>query len=190
MDITVIQSKRKTMSLEINKNCEVIVRAPYGVSEGEIREFVYSRQDWIRVHLAKMRQRVQEQQERERRYGKQPKLTEQELRELSQKAKTVLSQKALFYAGQMGVTYNRITIRCQKTRWGSCSSKQNLNFNCLLMLCPEKVQDYVVIHELCHLIEMNHSKRFWKQVENIMPDYRVYKNWLKEHGTELINRLP
>ena len=89
----------------------------------------------------------------------------------------------------MNVQYGRITIRNQKTRWGSCSSKGNLNFNCLLMLAPDEVVDYVVIHELCHLIEMNHSKAFWKQVEQMMPDYKKHRKWLKDHGNEIMERM-
>ena len=97
--------------------------------------------------------------------------------------------KVKHYAGLMNVQYGRITIRNQKTRWGSCSSKGNLNFNCLLMLAPDEVVDYVVIHELCHLIEMNHSKAFWKQVEQMMPDYKKHRKWLKDHGNEIMERM-
>ncbi len=90
----------------------------------------------------------------------------------------------------MGVSYGRITIRSQRTRWGSCSSKGNLNFNCLLLLCPEAVQDYVVVHELCHRKELNHSPKFWAEVERICPDYKTHRKWLKENGSSLIGRLP
>ena len=90
----------------------------------------------------------------------------------------------------MGVTYGKITIRHQKTRWGSCSGTGNLNFNCLLMLVPEQVLDYVVVHELCHRKEMNHSPRFWKEVEAIFPEYREARKWLKDHGGSLICLLP
>ena len=76
----------------------------------------------------------------------------------------------------------------QKTRWGSCSSDGNLNFNCLLMLAPEEVQNYVVVHELCHRRQMNHSKKFWDEVEKYDPDYKKQKKWLKDHGDEIMRR--
>lgn len=93
------------------------------------------------------------------------------------------------YAKQIGVTYGRITIRNQKTRWGSCSSKGNLNFNCLLMLTPPEVIDYVVVHELCHRKEMNHSGAFWAEVEKVLPDYKEQVKWLKENGAQIIGRM-
>ena len=85
--------------------------------------------------------------------------------------------------------YGRITIRAQRTRWGSCSAQGNLNFNCLLMLTPDNVMEYVVVHELCHRKEMNHSARFWSEVEKILPDYRRSRQWLKDNGGGLIGRL-
>ena len=89
----------------------------------------------------------------------------------------------------MGVDYGQITIRSQKTRWGSCSSKGNLNFNCLLLLAPPEVLDYVVVHELCHRKEMNHSPRFWAEVARVMPDYKVRRKWLKDNGNGLMQLL-
>ena len=89
-----------------------------------------------------------------------------------------------------GVSFGRITIRAQKSRWGSCSAQGNLNFNCLLMLAPPEVLDSVVAHELCHLKQMNHSFKFWAEVEKIVPDYRSAKQWLKNCGPALIRRLP
>ncbi|MDY3888895.1 MAG: M48 family metallopeptidase, partial [Agathobacter sp.] len=86
-----------------------------------------------------------------------------------------IPKRVAYFADIMGVDYGRITIRMQKTRWGSCSSKGNLNFNCLLMLAPPEVIDYVVVHELCHRKEMNHSKAFWREVERVLPDYRSRK---------------
>ena len=117
------------------------------------------------------------------------KLSMTEIHKLADLALKVISVKVKHYAGLMNVQYGRITIRNQKTRWGSCSSKGNLNFNCLLMLAPDEVVDYVVIHELCNLIEMNHSKAFWKQVEQVMPDYKKHRKWLKDHGNEIMERM-
>lgn len=86
----------------------------------------------------------------------------------------------------VGVTYGRITIRNQKTRWASCSGKGNLNFNCLLILTPREIIDYVIVHELCHRKEMNHSKAFWSEVESVRPNYKESISWLKEEGSQII----
>ena len=117
------------------------------------------------------------------------KLTAEEIRALAAKALEVIPERVAYYAPLMGVTYNRITIRNQKTRWGSCSSKGNLNFNCLLMLCPPEVIDSVVVHELAHRREMNHSKRFYAHVLRVYPDYYKWNKWLKENGPALIRRM-
>jgi predicted metal-dependent hydrolase len=91
-----------------------------------------------------------------------------------------------YFAPLVGVDYRRITIRSQKTRWGSCSSSGNLNFNCLLLLAPPEVLDYVVVHELCHRKEMNHAPRFWAEVGRVLPDYKKRNKWLKENGSRLM----
>ena len=90
----------------------------------------------------------------------------------------------------LGAEFNRVTIRCQKTRWGSCSAKKNLNFNCLLMLAPAEVIDSVVAHEVCHLKEMNHGARFYALVREIFPDYDRCNRWLKDNGKLLMARIP
>ena len=82
------------------------------------------------------------------------------------------------------MTYGRITIREQKTRWGSCSSKGNLNFNWKLIRMPQEILDYVVVHELAHRMEMNHSPRFYRIVASVLPDYKIRERWLKAHGGE------
>ncbi len=102
----------------------------------------------------------------------------------------VYPQRVAYYARLLGVTYGRITVRMQKTRWGSCSAEGNLNFNVLLLLAPEAVLDYVVIHELCHRKFMNHSADFWRCVGEIMPEYKAHRKWLKDHGAELMSRIP
>ena len=171
-----VRSCRKTIALEVRPDGTVLVRAPLRMSAERVDAFVRSREDWLRAHISRA-PRVQ-------------KLTEAELADLAGKARTDLVRRTGAWAEKMGIRFGRITIRCQRTRWGSCSGKGNLNFNCLLMLAPEPVRDYVVVHELCHRREMNHSPAFWALVEGTMPDYRDCRAWLKTHGRELLARLP
>lgn len=174
-----IRSARRTIAVEI-RNGRVIVRAPLRMRKEEIERFVASKADWINKHLeaAKQRQRAPVQP-----------FTAAEIQQLADAALQDIPQRVRKYAAIIGVTVGRITIRNQKTRWGSCSSEGNLNFNCLLMLCPEEVRDYVVVHELCHRKELNHSACFWNEVARVMPDYAVRRKWLKENGGSLIARL-
>lgn len=182
MNIEVIRSNRKSVAVEIRSDATVLVRAPFIMKDAEIWEFLKEKENWILTHLEKVQERRKELKTIE-------KLSVTEIHKLADLALKVISVKVKHYAGLMNVQYGRITIRNQKTRWGSCSSKGNLNFNCLLMLAPDEVVDYVVIHELCHLIEMNHSKAFWQQVEQIMPDYKKHRKWLKDHGNEIMERM-
>lgn len=179
IEYELICSNRRTIAVEI-RNGKVIVRAPQRMSKAEIERFVASKADWISKHLeaAKQRQSVPVQP-----------FTAAEIQQLADAALQDIPQRVRKYAAIIGVTVGRITIRNQKTRWGSCSSKGNLNFNCLLMLCPEEIRDYVVVHELCHRKELNHSTRFWNEVARVMPDYAVRRKWLTENGTALIRRL-
>ena len=181
-EIKVIRSSRKTMVLEIIKDGTILVRVPYRMPESEIRRFIQEKSDWIEKHV----QRIVE---RQRTLPPVEGLTMKDIRKLADQASVVIPKRVEYFAEKIPVTYGRITIRNQKTRWGSCSSKGNLNFNCLLMLAPPEVLDYVVVHELCHRKEMNHSERFWREVENILPDYRERKKWLKENGGRLIARM-
>lgn len=181
-EVKIIRSRRKTLSLEITREAKVLVRAPYQTKESEIENFVQEKSDWIAEHLEKVQDKLAER-------AAVPRMSMEEIQMLADKAVRILPGKAAHYASIAGVTYGRIAIRNQRTRWGSCSGKGNLNFNCLLMLAPEEVQDYVVVHELCHRLEMNHSPKFWKEVERVLPDYRTAKQWLKEHGDELMSRI-
>ena len=182
VDIKIIRSNRKTIALEITSVGEVIVRAPRYVSETEIKQFVESKSSWLTKHLQK-RERNKDALQTE------GKLSANELDRLMNLAKQVVPAKVAYYARLMGVTYGRITIRKQKTRWGSCTREGNLNFNCLLMMAPPEVLDYIVVHELSHRIEMNHSARFWAQVEKTLPEYKKAHKWLKENGSGLIMRM-
>lgn len=176
MEYRILRSRRKSIAIEITPRGELLVRAPLRMARRDIQQFVESRQDWIRHHLSKIPAVVP--------------LTPDEHADLIHAAKQSLPAKTAIYAKQLGVTFGRITIRSQKTRWGSCSAAGNLSFNCLLMLAPEDVQNYVVVHELCHRKQMNHASLFWAEVERILPDYRIPRAWLKEHGASLLARLP
>lgn len=179
--IELIRSRRKTMVIEVTRDLRVVVKAPYGVSEKEINRFIGEKADWIDKSLRKM-------QERQKEAEKGEELTEQDIRLLVTRAKRIIPPMVDRYARMMGVTYGNITIRMQKSRWGSCSAQGNLNFNCLLMRAPEEITEYVVVHELCHRKEMNHSDRFWAEVEKIIPDYKERRKWLRERGNELMRK--
>lgn len=180
MEYTLSRGKRKTISIQINNKGELIVKAPYRVPKEEIDKFIIAKQSWINKHMEKAA-RIQ---------ASVVKLSMEEIEALADRALKVIPEKCAEFAPILGVTYGRITIRNQRSRWGSCSSKGNLNFNCLLMLCPEPVIDYVVIHELCHRKEMNHSPAFYSLVESVMPDYKTCQRWQKENGAAIFARLP
>ena len=178
--IEIIRSARRTVALEIKEDGRILVRAPLGMSSRDIQHFVEEKSQWLEKHLEKVKQRQSLSKD---------KLTEDQICSLVNGAKQDIPERVKRYAPLIGVTPGTITIRRQKTRWGSCSSKGNLNFNCLLMLCPEEIRDYVVVHELCHRKELNHSVRFWAEVEKVFPDYRRCRKWLKDNGSVLIGRL-
>jgi predicted metal-dependent hydrolase len=182
LSIRIIRSRRKTIALQITSQGEVLLRAPSHLSEAALRSFVEEKRPWLEQHLAQVHAR----QERALQTGT---LTPEEVRALAAQAVEHIPKRVAHFAPLVGVTYGRITIRNQRTRWGSCSGKGNLNFNCLLMLAPGEVLDYVVVHELCHRLEMNHSPRFWAQVERVLPHWRKERKWLKDHGEELMQRM-
>ena len=162
MNITyqIIRSDRKTVSIQIGSGGDVVVRCPTNMKTEDVRRFVKSKESWLQKHLAKMQGRTA------------ASFSLEQMEVLRQQARELVTKRVEYYAPIVGVNYGRIAIRAQHTRWGSCSSKGNLNFNCLLALLPPAVLDYVVVHELCHRKELNHSARFWAEVERVLPDYR------------------
>lgn len=173
-----IRSDRKTLAVQIAADGRVLVRAPRKMPLAEIQRFLASRRDWILSHL-----------ERTKAIQPEQKLTEAERRLLAENAKTWFGNRVRLRAAEMGVTYGAITIRTQHTRWGSCSSKGNLNFNCLLMKAPEWVRDYVVVHELCHRIEMNHSPAFHALTLRYCPRAKEAERWLRENGKAIMTLI-
>ncbi|MBQ7645799.1 MAG: M48 family metallopeptidase [Clostridia bacterium] len=183
LEIEIIRSDRKTVSIEIDASGNAKLRVPKNISRSEIERIIKSKQDWIKEKIKKQKEKTASQPSVK-------KLSNAELRELADRALDVLPSRVRYFASLMNVEYSRITVRNQKTRWGSCSSQKNLNFNCLLMLVPEEIRDYVIVHELAHLKEMNHSKKFWSEVEKVLPDYRERVQWLKTNGSRFIAMLP
>ncbi len=171
------RSNRRTIAIAIKSDRTVLVRCPQRMSLAQIESFVSSKRQWIMRQLGKCPVSVQ-------------KLTQQEQAELKRMAAQKIGQSVARFAPVVGVSYNGISLRWQKTRWGSCSAKGNLNFNCLLALAPAEVLDYVVVHELCHRKEMNHSAKFWAEVSRVLPDYKTPRLWLKKNGAGLTARLP
>ena len=173
----IIRSDRKSISLRITAEGTLEVRCPRRMTNAEVERFVCSKRNWIESHLAK-------------RTPMQEPFAEREIKDLAARAKRIIPERVAHFAPLVGVRCGNITIRSQRTRWGSCSSKGNLNFNCLLVLTPPEIIDYVVVHELCHLKEMNHSAAFWAHVERVIPDWAARRKWLKDNGNSLIGRLP
>ena len=180
--ISIIRSNRKTLSIQV-KSGEIIVRSPLILNDKEIYFFIDAKKVWIEKQLFVL-------SEQQKNLGEIRPLTKKELQDLYKKAKEIITERVEYYAPEIGVAYNRITIRCQKTRWGSCSAKGNLSFNCLLALLPEKVIDSVVIHELCHIKQMNHSKKFYEEIKAVFPDYKKYHSWLSKNGGKYLSRIP
>ena len=182
MDIEyhLIRSDRRSIGIEVDREGKVTVRAPYSCEKKRIERFLLEKKNWIRQKVKLQKENAMKRQEKRE-------MPEAEKKYYRNLAREVLGARTGYYARKMGVTYGRISIREQKTRWGSCSSKGNLNFNWRLIFAPEEVVDYIVVHELAHRKEMNHSRAFYDVVASILPDYKVREKWLKENGEKLWN---
>ena len=180
MDIEyhLIRSDRRSIGIEVDREGKVTVRAPYSCEKKRIDRFLLEKENWIRQKVKLQKENAMKRQEKRE-------MPEAEKKYYRNLAREVLGARTGYYARKMGVTYGRISIREQKTRWGSCSGKGNLNFNWKLSLVPDEILDYVVVHELAHRKEMNHSQRFWAEVERILPDYKARRKWLKEFGSQV-----
>lgn len=181
-NVEVRRSKRKSAAIKITADMQIVVFVPLYVSDNEIERMVISKSKWIDEHMLKVQSTIDERSKLE-------KITFEQVKELADQAVEYIPKRVKYYAEKENFVYNKITIKNLVSRWGSCSTKGNLNFNCLLMLTPDYVIDYIVVHELCHLREMNHSEKFWTEVEKIMPDYQRAELWLKQNGGNLISRM-
>lgn len=181
MKYRLIRSNRKTISIEVHPD-GILVRAPFRATTSQIDTFLQQKADWITKTQAKIASTPPPP-------PVENPLSMEEIRDLANRALAYIPQRVKHYAPLVGVSYGRITIRNQRSRWGSCSAKGNLNFNCLLMLTPPEVIDSVVVHELCHRKEMNHSKAFYAEVLRVFPEYHKWNQWLKENGDQLMRRM-
>lgn len=162
---TLIRTKIKNLYIHI-KNGQVTVKAPIRLKEKQIEEFINKKAKWIY-------EKVKEDREK-------PKIEEKiEAEDLERLAK-IVEKKIQKYVRLLEVSPNKVRIRDLNYAWGSCSSNRNISINSKLAKKEEKVIEYVVLHEMCHLIYMNHSKQFWNLVEKNMPDYKIYKKKLKD----------
>ena len=178
-DLKIIKSRRKSVGIEIKPDLTVIVRAPLFLSDNAIKKLVLEKESWINRKLQQIKQKPSL-----------PLFSQKKIESLREKTRVIVTQKAEHFAKILNVNFNRISVKKQRSVWGSCSAKRNINFNLLLCLCPDNVIDYIVVHELCHLKELNHSKKFWNEVEKVLPDYEASRLWLKTNGGALIKRLP
>lgn len=174
------RSNRKTVAIQITQDRRVILRGPLFMTDQDAERILSEKSDYIEKHLAELMAQAE---------NEQPKLSMEEINRLADNALKAIPPRLAYFASIVGVTYGKVTVRNQVSRWGSCSAKGNLNFNCLLMLCPPEILDYVIVHELCHRKHMNHSKDFWAEVEWAMPDYKEREKWLKDNGGAIIRRM-
>lgn len=175
-----IRSKRKTIGISVKPGGEIIIRAPRLLPKAAILSFAYEKADWILTSYEKQKIRPVPAKD-----GPKDAATRALEKRYRDAAKEYIPKRVKYYHELTGGNYNKITIRDQKTRWGSCSSNGTLSFNYRLMLAPPRVLDYVVVHELCHLTHMNHSTDFWNMVASILPNYKEYRKWLKDNGHTL-----
>lgn len=179
--VEIYKSKRKTWSISFTEDLSLVMKIPHTISFAEARRLLGTKENWIlkKYHIIKNAQSAIPQSN----------LTPHQKQALEERyrqaAREYFPMRVAYYENILGVTHANISIRDQKTRWGSCSAKGNLNFNWRLMLAPPRVLDYVVVHELCHRKEMNHSKAFWNAVEMVLPDYKELRKWLRDNGNSL-----
>lgn len=213
----IIKSKRRTLSLSINENAELIVRAPNQISNKRIEEFIIEKSKWINKNKNLMQSRINEMNDSDSDYlflgniyplikvyenpnkidfnGTEfiTSIENQDTFKASLKSwykikfKEIAIPRLNYFSDKYNLKINQVRFKNQKTLWGSCSSKNNINLNYLLVMAPMIVIDYVIIHELVHTVHKNHSENFWNAVEAIMPDYKKAKKWLNKNGYKLRN---
>jgi predicted metal-dependent hydrolase len=155
-----------------------VLTVPLRLPEREVQRIIAGHRGWVARERAKQMPRL---------HLEPAAVCEHDARRAARELTTMVADQE---AAELGVSYLRIDVRDQRTRWGSCSTRGTLSFNWRLVLAPFEVLDYVVVHELCHLREPNHSARFWNLVESRRPGWSTQRAWLREHGPELLAFAP
>ena len=211
----IIRSKRKTLSLTINENAELIIRAPKRLSIEKIQDFINEKENWINRKKILIENQIKDVTSNhnkllylgnlfpinvEQNASKELFFTGEEFitnsiepdslslsikKWYKNKFKEIALPRVAYFANKHNLMVNQVRVKNQKTMWGSCSSKNNINLNYLLLMAPMGVIDYVIVHELVHTIHRNHSTDFWDSVESIMPEFQEHKRWLKKNGYKL-----
>ena len=211
----IIRSKRKTLSLTINENAELIIRAPKRLSIEKIQDFINEKENWINSKKRLIENQIKDVTSNhnkllylgnlfpinvEQNASKELFFTGEEFiansiepdslslsikKWYKNKFKEIALPRVAYFANKHNLMVNQVRIKNQKTMWGSCSSKNNINLNYFLLMAPMGVIDYVIVHELVHTIHRNHSTDFWDSVESIMPEFQEHKRWLKKNGYKL-----
>ena len=174
----IIKSARRTAVIEIKQNGDVVVRVPVNMKTADVNSFIERNEKKIEKYLNKLPKSEGVQ-----------KLTDKDKKILAQLCMERFLPRVEYFALLLGVRYSKLTFRAQKTRWGSCSKDGNISLNILLYYLDESLSDYIIVHELSHRKQMNHSKKFWENVEKILPDYRDRRKKLRQTANNLFIML-
>lgn len=169
MAIKIIRSGRKSLSLSVDDELNVVVRAPYSANDALINDFVSKNSQWISKAI-----------ERKRAYLSRVNITDNEVESLIRQAKDIIPKRVDYFSSIMNIYPTGIKITKAKKRFGSCNQKNSLCFSCFLMQYPLEAVDYVVVHELAHIRHHNHSAEFYSLIRRYMPDYKQREKLLKE----------
>ena len=183
---TLVRSRRKSLAIIVRQDSSLEVRIPLRCREDELQKFLQSHTSWILSHMASQAKK------RKEREARTPRLSDEEKNAIQKEAvkrlRPILLDRIAYYEPMLPPSHRpitRVSIRAQKTRWGSCSSRGGISLNWRLIMAPPPVIDYLVIHELCHLRQPNHSPAYWREVARWCPDFRLHRQWLRQHGALL-----
>ncbi len=173
-----VRSRRRTLALMVTPEAEVVVRAPVRTPLYEINRFIFKNRLWIETKKKRALETANT-------VRHSPEVRESLIKDHKQNALEILTERAVYYSQLMGWKYKSLSITHAEKRWGSCGPNGSLCFSWRLAMAPVEIIVYVVVHELAHLIEKNHSRRFWALVGSVLPDYKLRRKWLRDNGNRL-----